>query len=232
LWITFAVIHRSLTTGPGVAGTCLAGVVSGFDFDRRTVGLLAAVLAAAIAATVFFTRGPTTSAAPAVAPVVQVTASALPSTTPQGSPPADIVVEVVGKVREPQVLTLPKGSRVIDALDAVGGARAGVDTSDQNLARVLVDGEQIRIGLDPAPVGAGAPAATGAAGVGVIDINTATVDVLDQIPGVGPVLAQRIIAYRDLNGGFTSVDQLMEVSGIGEATFAEMQPMVTVGNGG
>ena len=141
------------------------------------------------------------------------------------------MVEVVGKVRRPAVVTLPRGARVQDALEAVGGARAGVDTSDQNLARLLVDGEQIRIGLTPAPVTTSA--ATGAASsAGPIDVNTATLDQLQQIPGVGPVLAQRIVTYREQNGGFQSVEQLTEVSGIGEATFAQMQPMVTVGAGG
>lgn len=141
------------------------------------------------------------------------------------------MVEVVGKVRRPAVVTLPRGARVQDALEAVGGARTGVDTSDQNLARPLVDGEQIRIGLDPAPVTSAVAAGPGSS-TAPIDINTATLDQLQQIPGVGPVLAQRIVTYREQNGGFQSVEQLTEVSGIGEATFAQMQPMVTVGAGG
>jgi competence protein ComEA len=105
-----------------------------------------------------------------------------------------------------------------------------VDTSDQNLARVLVDGEQIRIGLDPAPTVPAAAAPSGA--TGPIDINTASLEGLQEIPGVGPVLAQRIVTYRERNGGFQNVEQLLEVSGIGEATFAQMQPLVTVGAGG
>ena len=139
------------------------------------------------------------------------------------------MVEVVGKVRRPQVVTLPDGSRVLDAVRAAGGAKPGVDTTDQNLARLLVDGEQIRIGLDAAagPAPASSPGAAG----GQIDINTATAAQLEEIPGVGPVLAQRIIMYRDQNGGFASVEQLTEVSGIGEATFAQMQAMVTVSGG-
>jgi competence protein ComEA len=144
-----------------------------------------------------------------------------------------VVVEVVGKVRNPAVITLPQGSRVQDALEAVGGARAGVDTSDQNLARLLVDGEQIRIGMRAATTAPGAPAVPGAASApGQIDINTASVEVLQEIPGVGPVLAGRIVTFREQNGGFTSVEQLTEVSGIGEVTFAQMKPMVTIGAGG
>lgn len=139
------------------------------------------------------------------------------------------MVEVVGKVRRPQVVTLPDGSRVLDAVRAAGGAKPGVDTTDQNLARLLVDGEQIRIGLDAA-AGPAPTSSPGSAG-GQIDINTATAAQLEEIPGVGPVLAQRIIMYRDQNGGFASVEQLTEVSGIGEATFAQMQAMVTVSGG-
>ncbi len=211
--------------------------MSTFDFDRRTLLLLVAVLVAAVGATMFFTRQ-SAPAAPVAVPLMTQATTASPrpdnpspdAPSASASPAGAVVVEVVGKVRAPQVLSLPKGSRVIDAVKAAGGARPGVDTSDQNLARLLVDGEQIRIGLNPAPVAAPAPGSSASAGP--IDINTATADVLEQIPGVGPVLAQRIIAYRDQNGGFASVEQLTEVSGIGEATFAQMAPMVTVGSGG
>ena len=203
------------------------------DLDRRTLGLLAGVLVAAVAATMFLTgRGqsaePVTLASMAAVPLASAVAA---SPSPSVSAQSQVVVEVVGKVRQPAVLTLPEGSRVQDALEAAGGARHGVDTTDQNLARVLVDGEQIRIGLRPAP--AGDPAdTTGSTAAGLIDINTASMDQLQQIPGVGPVLAQRIVTYREQNGGFQAVEQLTEVSGIGEATFAQMQPMVTVGAGG
>jgi competence protein ComEA len=212
--------------------------VNSLDFDRRTVMLLAAVFLAAVGLTLVFTRK-SQPAVPVAAPTVVTSPSAMPaSRSPSASPsPAgEIVVEVVGKVRDPQVVTLPEGARVLDAVEAAGGVRPGVDTTDQNLARVLVDGEQIRIGL-PAPAPAarstGSPGGTASPATGgVIDINTATAEVLEQIPGVGPVLAQRIIAYREQNGGFQTVEQLMEVSGIGEATFAQMQSMVTVGAGG
>ncbi len=212
--------------------------MNSLDFDRRTVMLLAAVFLAAVGLTLVFTRK-SQPAVPVAAPTVVTSPSAMPaSRSPSASPsPAgEIVVEVVGKVRDPQVVTLPEGARVLDAVEAAGGVRPGVDTTDQNLARVLVDGEQIRIGL-PAPAPAarstGSPGGTASPATGgVIDINTATAEVLEQIPGVGPVLAQRIIAYREQNGGFQTVEQLMEVSGIGEATFAQMQSMVTVGAGG
>ncbi|HQR79565.1 MAG TPA: helix-hairpin-helix domain-containing protein [Actinomycetota bacterium] len=201
------------------------------DFDRRTLTLLAAVLVGAVVVTLFVMgRGRVPQAAPVAAAGALPTISAAPVVSASASPAGDVVVEVVGKVRRPGVVTLNKGSRVLDALEAVGGTRPGVDTSDQNLARVLVDGEQIRIGLEPVPATVTAPgtATSGAP----IDINTASLEALQAIPGVGPVIATRIVTYREQNGGFQSVEQLMEVSGIGEATFAQMQPMVTVGAGG
>lgn len=202
--------------------------MNSFEIDRRTVAVLLGVLVVAVAATAFLTQR---RAAPQPVPAALATVAASP-VVPQASPSeslSQIVVEVVGKVRSPRVVTLPKGSRVLDAVRAAGGAKPGVDTTDQNLARVLVDGEQIRIGLEavaPRPPST----AQGTAG-GQIDINTATAEQLEEIPGVGPVLAQRIIAYRDQNGGFSTVEQLTEVSGIGEATFAQMQALVTVSGG-
>lgn len=206
--------------------------MNSLDFDRRTVMMLAAVFLSAVGLTLFVTHK-NAPVAPVAAPVVALPSASLsPSASSSASPAGDVVVEVVGKVRDPQVVTLPKGSRVQDALEAAGGVKPGVNTTDQNLARLLVDGEQIRIGLSstPSPVTAGGtpPPSPG----GLIDINTATAEMLEQIPGVGPVLAQRIIAYREANGGFQTVEQLTEVSGIGEATFAQMQAMVTVGAGG
>lgn len=202
------------------------------DLDRRTVSLLAAVLVAAVVITLFVTgRGRTPQSAPLAAlPVATSAAPLAPSASPSASAGGEVVVEVVGRVRQPAVVTLPKGSRVQDAIEAAGGVRPGVDTTDQNLARMLVDGEQIRIGLPPAPVGAMSTAAVTPGAL--IDINTASLDALQEIPGVGPVLATRIVTYREQNGGFQSVEQLMEVSGIGEATFAQMKPMVTVAGGG
>lgn len=206
--------------------------MNSLDFDRRTLAILAAVLAAAVGLTLFFTRSSASPRAVPVTALVSATPSATssPSAPTSPSPSGEVVVEVVGKVARPAVVTLPQGARVQDALEAVGGAKAGVDTSDQNLARLLVDGEQIRIGIDPAPVALASPSSS--AGGGLIDLNTASLDALQEIPGVGPVIAQRIVTYREQNGGFQTVEQLLEVSGIGESTFAQMQPMVTVGAGG
>ena len=158
-----------------------------------------------------------------------------PAAVPDASP-ARIVVDVTGKVREPGVHTLPAGSRVADALKAAGGALPGTDTSALNLARVLGDGEQVVVGaprMAQGPAGApgGAPGQAGpagAAGAGTVplSLSTATAEQLDTLPGVGPVLARHIIDYRTRHGGFTSVDQLREVKGIGERRFNELKPLV------
>ncbi|MFF4626813.1 helix-hairpin-helix domain-containing protein [Streptomyces griseorubiginosus] len=152
-----------------------------------------------------------------------------------GAAGAEIVVDVSGKVREPGVHRLPAGSRVADALKAAGGVRPGTDTDALNRARFLVDGEQVVVG-GPAPApGAGgvpangAPAAPGGGPAGAaapVSLNTATVDQLDTLPGVGPVLAQHILDYRTQHGGFRSVDELREVNGIGDRRFADLRNLV------
>ncbi|MEU4657200.1 ComEA family DNA-binding protein [Streptomyces sp. NPDC023723] len=168
-------------------------------------------------------------------------------TAATGAPGAEIVVDVSGKVREPGVHRLPPGSRVADALRAAGGVRPGTDTDALNRARFLVDGEQVVVGPPPEgamvganPVGgtgtgtgtgAGAgsgPASgvSGAAPAAPLSLNTATVEQLDTLPGVGPVLAGHIVEYRTRNGGFRSVDELREVNGIGERRFADLRDLV------
>jgi competence protein ComEA len=153
-------------------------------------------------------------------------ASATPST---GS---TIVIDVTGKVRHPGIATLPLGSRVVDAVEAAGGARKGVSLRTLNLARVLVDGEQIVVGI-PGPAGvaasaASAPGAGPSGSVPLVNLNTADQTALESLPGVGPVTAQAILKWRSENGSFTAVDELLEVSGIGDATLAEIAPFVTL----
>ncbi|GAA3987323.1 hypothetical protein GCM10022384_39080 [Streptomyces marokkonensis] len=148
---------------------------------------------------------------------------------------AEIVVDVGGKVRKPGIHRLPAGSRVADALRAAGGVRSGTKTDGLNQARFLVDGEQVIVGAPaPAtgsgadgavPAGPGVPAA-GAAPAAPVSLNTATADQLDTLPGVGPVLARHIIDYRTQHGGFRSVDELREVTGIGERRFADLRNLV------
>ena len=162
------------------------------------------------------------AAAPLVTPAAQAVA-------PAETEPAVVVVDVAGKVRRPGIATLPLGSRVVDALEAAGGVRRGVDLTTLNLARVLVDGEQIVVGL-PQPGGVAAPAASAAGGVSgpMVNLNLATQIELEELPGVGPVTAAAILQWRTDNGPFTAVDELLEVSGIGDATLAEIAPFVTL----
>ncbi|MCW2523147.1 MAG: DNA-binding protein, partial [Frankiales bacterium] len=152
---------------------------------------------------------------------------------------AAVVVDVVGKVRHPGVYRLAAGARVDDAVRAAGGAVGGTDLARLNLARKLVDGEQLAVGVAGAssapPPAVDTSAADGSAGgsstaaAGPLDLNAATETQLDALPGVGPVLAQRIIDWRTAHGRFDSVQQLNSVSGIGDAKFADLAPLVSVG---
>ncbi|WP_235215529.1 ComEA family DNA-binding protein [Phaeacidiphilus oryzae] len=152
---------------------------------------------------------------------------------------AALVVDVAGRVARPGVHALPPGARVEDALAAAGGALPGTDLTAINLARRLADGEEIVVG-QPAPAAgsaeapgggaagsaAGAAGAAGAAAAGPVSLSTATVQQLDGLPGVGPVLAQRILQYRDRHGGFRSVDELRKVPGLGARRFADLRNLV------
>jgi competence protein ComEA len=137
------------------------------------------------------------------------------------------VIDVEGKVRHPGIITLPAGSRVHEAVAKAGGLRGKVDTSTLNLARVLTDGEQILVGVEP--VAAPASGSSGPAGSpgARISLGSATLEQLDTLPGIGPVTAQAILDYRSEHGRFTSVDDLLDVKGIGEATLADIRDRVT-----
>jgi competence protein ComEA len=178
-------------------------------------------------------------------PAASVVASGTPATGLDGSAPGassadseqaapsggDLLVHVAGKVRNPGVVRLPEGSRVLDAVQAAGGAEAGVDLTGLNLARFVGDGEQVLVGIagpvDGAPTGAaGQPA--GASTGGLVNLNTATLDQLDTLPGIGPTLAERILQWRQEHGRFSSVDELQEVSGIGPRTLEQLVDLATV----
>jgi competence protein ComEA len=151
------------------------------------------------------------------------TAPATPTVGEAADTAATVVVSVVGSVVRPGLVTLPTGSRVADAVDAAGGLLPDADAGSVNLAAVVTDGQQLVVG---APGGPGADGGTGAPGA-KLNLNTATAAELDALPGVGPVLAQRIVDHRD-QGPFTSVDQLDDVPGIGPARAAELAELVTV----
>lgn len=199
------------------------------------VAVLAVLAAVALAVTAYLTI----RARPASTPVPPVRATppssaAGPLATPTagttaGSPGGSVVVDIAGKVRRPGVTTLPAGSRVVDAIREAGGPRRGVDLSPLNLARVLVDGEQILVGVPPAPgVAASASSQPGAAPGALVNLNTAALAELDSLPGVGPVTAQKILDWRSTHGAFTAIDELLEVDGIGEKTLADLAPHLTL----
>ena len=224
---------------PGLA----AGLRHGrLDPGRRgAVALVvAALLAALVAAGVVLAGRPQEVVAPdpaasgVAAPEVVARGAPLPGApaeVPSGAPAGEVVVAVAGKVQRPGLVRLPAGSRVDDAVRAAGGPLPGADVGLLNLARKLVDGEQVLVGVDPPP-GApqpGAPPAAGAApAAGPLDLNAATVADLDALPGIGPVLAQRIVDWRTEHGRFASVEQLREVTGIGESKYADLEGRVRV----
>ncbi|WP_443077065.1 helix-hairpin-helix domain-containing protein [Streptomyces sp. SP18CS02] len=204
--------------------------------EPRTLAALAVVLivAAVFAGRYFWAGVPEAvrppdlvrEAAPAssAAPGAPAPARGAGAAGPSAGPP--VVVDVSGKVRRPGVLRLPAGSRVADALRAAGGARPGADLTALNRARVLMDGEQVVVGL-PAPAGTAGAGPTGAgATAGPVSLSTATVEQLDTLPGVGPVLARHIVDHRVRHGGFRSVDELRQVNGIGDRRFADLRPLV------
>ena len=205
----------------------------------------AAPAAAAGASTAMRPPPTGTAAAPAMRPATAPATGSAAGPDGLSATSGSIVVHVIGAVSRPGVVTLPPGSRVTDAINAVGGASAEADTQQLNLARVLSDGEQIRVPRigevlpDPAPATQPGGAATPGAGTapdkpgdggasGTININTASATDLEKLPGIGPALAQRIVEYRDSHGPFASVDALTDVPGIGKAKLEGLREQATV----
>lgn len=197
--------------------------------ERSNVRVLAliGVVAALVAAGYLWLARPRPQ--PPAAPAAKATLAATPP--PASAKPvaaaSSVVVHVLGKVEHPGVVTLPSGSRVAEAIKAAGGVRKGAKTGNLNLARKLVDGEQIPVGVPRPTPPPGAPAASGAPDA-PLNLNTATADQLDDLPGVGPVLAERIVDYRTRHGGFRSIEQLQDVSGIGARRYADLKPLVRI----
>jgi competence protein ComEA len=202
------------------------------------LAVVALIAATGVALTAWWVvRGQAAPVAPVAAPppssatpLVAGTPDADPGPHPSSADPTGTVtVDVTGKVRRAGIVVLDTGARVVDALEAAGGERAGVDLSTLNLARVLVDGEQIVVGVrqPTAPAAPSGPTVTGAP-TALVNLNTATQAELEALPEVGPVTALAILAWREEHGGFTSVDELLEVDGIGDATLSQLAPYVTV----
>ena len=195
--------------------------------------VLVGVVAAVVAAVGVWREVPRAEPVAGLPALVTTTAATATPGTVAAAP--ELVVAVAGKVRRPGLVRVPAGSRVADALEAAGGVLPGVDLAGVNLARKVGDGEQVAVGVPPAPDAAGAPAAAGAAAAGAgaagaaaapLDLNTATVEQLDALPGVGPVTAQRIVDWRARNGRIATVDQLREVEGIGERRLGQLRELV------
>ena len=227
------------------------------DPGRAGAIALAVVAALAVLITVFtLVRDRPAPVMSAKLPPVERAASASPRSSAgpgagqPASPDRPVVVSVVGLVHTPGLVTLAPGARIADAVQAAGGAMDGADTIGLNMARPVGDGEQIVVGIAPvsgqpavlgSSVGSGsAPASGGPPGSGpapgstkpkggeVVDLNAATVEQLDALPGVGPVTAAAIVAWRQTHGRFTSVDQLADVDGIGPARLDKLRPLVRV----
>jgi competence protein ComEA len=171
---------------------------------------------------------PGAAAADATGPAASTGSAASTGLAASTGPVVEVVVSVGGKVAKPGLIRLPAGSRVADAIAAAGGARPGTDAALLNLARKVVDGEQILVGVAPPPGAAPAGPAPGGAPAGPVNLNTATVTDLDSLPGVGPVLAQRILDARTTRGGFRAVADLRQVEGIGTARYEQLKDLVTV----
>lgn len=204
-------------------------------FTRHHLMVVAIVLAiGALIAGYALTRA---KAVPVAAPVIVESESPPTPAGPAANEPTPaalpVRVHVVGEVRQPGVHTLPQGSRVVEAIEAAGGLTPVANPGALNLAQVLVDGQQIVVGDSSRPSevrgadGSGGGGAGPGAG-GAVNLNTATPAQLDSLPGVGPVTAEKIIAWRTQHGRFTRIEELQEVPGIGPKSFAEIAPHVTV----
>ena len=195
------------------------------------VGLAVVVVATLGGAGLWYARSlprPVDIAAPsgASSPVVSGAPAVAMSPTPS---PATIIVDVAGWVRKPGVYEFTAGDRVIDAVNRAGGARAGADLTSLNLAAPLADGTQVVVPKQGSTVAVGGGSTGSTSGsTALVNVNTATEPELETLPGVGPVTAAAIIDYRTKNGPFAAVDDLIDVSGIGPSTLAQIRPFVTV----
>jgi competence protein ComEA len=195
---------------------------------KRTMLVVAAV--GVIAAVVWHGRSHTSAIS--FQPAAPRAASGAASATSSPSP-AILVVDVTGLVHRPGVYTFHQGDRVVDAIRAAGGAKSGADLTSINLAALLTDAQQIVVGKTTgtgpvSSIGSGGASSSGSGATPVVNVNTATLDELEALPGIGPVLAQKIIDYRTQHGPFQSVNDLLNVSGIGDKRLADMKSQVTV----
>lgn len=211
-------------------------------FGRAHLGVVAVLLVLGLvgAGWSVVRARPVALGSPAASPSAVVTHAAASSTaahsaagTPSVSP--GLVVHVLGAVRSPGLVRLPAPARVQDAVDAAGGLTRAADPGELNLAQLLTDGQQVLIGTRGQPEGqvrgstdGGASGGSGAGDAAAVDLNSADAAQLDELPGVGPLTAAKILAWRDEHGRFARVEELQEVDGIGPKTYAEIAPHVRV----
>jgi competence protein ComEA len=203
--------------------------------SRKESWVLVAVIGAVIlGALVLWTRGaPAVVAPPAQAPAEGAPAAeALGATAPEAGA---VLVHVAGAVRRPGLYELPAGARVADAIDSAGGPRRNADLDTVNLAQVLSDAMKVEIptrgqavSAPPSPGATPGLAVGGTTSGGVVSLNSADLAALEAIPGIGPVKAAAILQYRDEAGGFSTVEELLDVTGIGPATLESIRPYVTI----
>jgi competence protein ComEA len=204
---------------------------------RIGLGAAAVLLAVGVSCAVVFSavapRGESVSVAPGAGAGAAL--GSLGTAAPTAAAPATgIFVHILGAVNKPGLYELHDGDRAVDAVAAAGGFAAEADRSQLNLARFVTDGEQIVVPV----LGAPPPASGGASGGGVagggaavpgkVNLNTADAATLETLPRVGPAMAQRIIAWREENGRFAAIEDLMSVSGVGEKTFDSLRDLVTI----
>ncbi|MFA6299013.1 MAG: ComEA family DNA-binding protein [Nocardioides sp.] len=233
--------RRGRWVGRGLLADALPETLRGrVGLGPAQVAVLAVIVALGLAATAWWVVRGDAETVPPPAPAIAAASDLV--ALPVSEPPAEtggagagsettVTVDVAGKVRRPGIAVLDAGARVVDALEAAGGARPGVDLSTLNLARVLVDGEQILVGRPAAAVVPALPGGVPPSDTGpltLVDLNRATQAELETLPEVGPVTAAAILAWREEHGGFSAVDELLEVDGIGDATLAQIAPHVTV----
>jgi len=201
---------------------------------HRRLGVGAAIILVLAALAVTVAIGVVRTGGGAVATTAQ--ASVRPAAAPTADARARVYVDVVGAVRHPGMFVLPKDARVLDAISAAGGFAATAQRDAVNLARPLTDGEQLVVpkagaappGTEGGGGAAGAGAASGGAGGGKVNLNTATQEQLEELPRIGPALAERILQWRKQNGRLTSVDDLLAVPGIGDKMLASLRDLVTI----
>jgi competence protein ComEA len=198
-------------------------------FGREHLAAVVVVLLVGVAWSAYSLLQARSSPVAAAAPVIQSSAPATVAATPAA---AQVVVHVIGAVRRPGIVKLPDGSRVADAITAAGGLSDSAAPGELNLAQVLADGVQLKIGSKQHPGGwirgaadaSGTSSSGGAAGgdSAKVALNSATLEQLDTLPGIGPVTAQKILDWRKAHGKFTAITELEEVDGIGPKTYADL----------